>query len=136
MIADWNKLDAMPPILCRMLAHKRDNSKQTRNRVALTSAEVVARAKFKNKAMSVADVVGMAYRLDWLDVPLWQVFAFVNGCGLERAFTNRREWWHLHDIKKAIASDGLPGWVVSSPEFKTVIKPLAEYWVRGLGKDQ
>jgi hypothetical protein len=77
MTSFWNMARRYPPILCRLLARKK-------NGPPLTEQEIAART-----ALTVLEVSLISKLTTWDDVPLKSMQGFLRGCGVD--FCNRSD---------------------------------------------
>lgn len=110
------RLQRFPPIVCRLLARKRDKA---RGIVPLTTAEIAQRA-----GLSVSTVASLAPLLSWDTVPATQAIAFAKGCGIN--LDDRDSLRHHSAYMKRLK--GAPRYLMRSPDWATVYAPLIQIW--------
>ena len=112
----WEKLDRFPPIVCRLLARRKQASGGI---VAMTASEIASRG-----GMTVCEVNSLSWLTSWEGVPMRQVRQFSLACGVDfcdRA--NMRE--HSAYVKRCASFKYLK----KSPEWDSVYSHMIRTYV-------
>ena len=109
----WDRCDALPPILIRLLA-KAGNDPLTTDQIAGRSGLPVERIRL------------IQQQTDWRGVDLLEMKKFLTGC--DRDFTEYATWKR---IRNYISNPGATfKYLRRSPEFDQVLSPLSDAWTR------
>lgn len=113
----WAKLDAFPPIACRLLARKQVD---TGGVVAKTAEEIA-----EDSGLTVFDVNSLSWLTSWDSVPVSKARSFMEGCGI---YLDSRESVRSH--RAYMKRDPSYKYLRKSTQWNEFYKPLIIQYAR------
>jgi hypothetical protein len=111
----WDRMEALPPILIRLLAKE--------GKEPMTTAEIAA-----NSGLDKAKVIAISWSTTWAGIDMPTMKAFLVGC--DRDFTDYAVW---KKIRNYITNKNATfKYLRRSPEFDKLLKPLSDAYAAHL----
>ena len=112
----WQKIEGVPPILCRLLA--RSGGGRYADRI-LTDEEIASRA-----GLRISEVKSLSWKTSWEDVPHGLVRRFSLACGVDFTDIN-----NLKKHKRMIMREARSFWHIrKSPDRQRYMEMLRVWW--------
>lgn len=117
----WDKLDAFPPIMVRLLARTNTQGGGVR---PLTNEEVAANWRLTDPSRKASDVISFSWKMSWDGVPIGQVRGFTEACGIYLEDRNNLR-------KHSVYVRRVPTWkyLQRSPLWAELFSPLARAYL-------